>query len=658
MSPKPKPVTSKRFRASCSKDDKGELICVLVRKKKAKKKKGLKVSLSAVKKMKDLDERRRMRFVLQNKIDEAKAKAAKTKTQFDDKIVRQLALLLRELRGPATRGPATPGVSRTGPRQPSAAEVRRLGAERRAARTARPDDPFSQTPRRSQPLIRRIPSTSDRPIPVAPEPFPQTTSLMERFNRLFEPIQPPRPRFREEEHFIPPPQPPVPSIPAIPRQVIGGPDTPIIRQPTTRQPPRSPPTPSLPAPVPVVVQPLIHPTVTQPQPASQIVRVPAVQPQTAQVQQPTRPPPPARPPPPPPLPLTLPPPPPAQLPVPPIAEPTVSELDPTLPVGIDKASVIRDPETEKFITRGLSVTRTLNTLKKPDIPRFDIGKKSMSDVQNQINLLNDDINYHLDSLSYITLTRPKVSREDKKILTKKRAEVNARIRSSENKKDILKEALKQGQEQEQMNPPPPAIAEAQRPTEEEEERKHNFPPEPTQPPPPPPIVGSGMNSDGLWDDQLESALKSLPHFKGVISLDELHKIPAAPKVSLIMNLDTSDKPGSHWVAVNIDAVGDKEINYFDPFGTPPPEMFMKDLKDLVKRINPKTFLKLKINNVVNQDERSNSCGPIAAQFLIDRSRGKSFKEATGFKECPQKDNSKQGEAKADKFRAQNGFGYI
>ena len=48
-------------------------------------------------------------------------------------------------------------------------------------------------------------------------------------------------------------------------------------------------------------------------------------------------------------------------------------------------------------------------------------------------------------------------------------------------------------------------------------------------------------------------------------------------MGFIMNLDPSDKPGSHWVAVYIN--GDS-IEYFDPLAGPPSEDFVNRIKNL------------------------------------------------------------------------------
>jgi hypothetical protein len=73
-------------------------------------------------------------------------------------------------------------------------------------------------------------------------------------------------------------------------------------------------------------------------------------------------------------------------------------------------------------------------------------------------------------------------------------------------------------------------------------------------------------------------------FKGVYAIDEVDKIPVSDKMGFILNLDTSDKSGSHWVGVYIDANDDKSVEYYDSFGKDPPERLMKDLKSLIDKL--------------------------------------------------------------------------
>ncbi|GAM28173.1 hypothetical protein SAMD00019534_113490 [Acytostelium subglobosum LB1] len=101
--------------------------------------------------------------------------------------------------------------------------------------------------------------------------------------------------------------------------------------------------------------------------------------------------------------------------------------------------------------------------------------------------------------------------------------------------------------------------------------------------------GSGKVEDGgLYDYEIEKLM--MPYtkygFEGVIASDQLDELKPKQRMSFIMNLDNSHQPGSHWVACNIDAKGDKAIEYYDSFGDDPSSDFMKRMKQLVGEIDP------------------------------------------------------------------------
>ena len=131
-------------------------------------------------------------------------------------------------------------------------------------------------------------------------------------------------------------------------------------------------------------------------------------------------------------------------------------------------------------------------------------------------------------------------------------------------------------------------------------------------------------------------------FIGVFPKDHMYKaiaeIKPKSKNGFILNLDTSDKPGSHWVAVFADP---KSVEYFDSFGRNPPADILKELKRIPRKIDGGEIPKLKINKKVTQDDASVACGYIASKFLMDRFRGKGFKQATGFSIKDSEDNAEQ-----------------
>jgi hypothetical protein len=99
--------------------------------------------------------------------------------------------------------------------------------------------------------------------------------------------------------------------------------------------------------------------------------------------------------------------------------------------------------------------------------------------------------------------------------------------------------------------------------------------------------------------------KKAIYYHRCVSKDELVKL--TPETgSYIINMDNSDKPGSHWVAIFIDAV--KRPYYFDSFGCPEPkecEAFMKRTKHPIQ-----------INTVHIQNMASNCCGYYCIFFCL------------------------------------------
>ncbi len=167
--------------------------------------------------------------------------------------------------------------------------------------------------------------------------------------------------------------------------------------------------------------------------------------------------------------------------------------------------------------------------------------------------------------------------------------------------------------------------------------------------------GRGSKDGGLYDNQLENVMKEYKDkgFKGVYAIDEIDKIPVSNKMGVILNLDKSDQPGSHWVALYIDADDDQTVEYYDSFAEEPPESLMKDIKKLVDKINPEVYLKFKVNRIKQQSESSDNCGIHAMKFLINRFNGKPFKDCTGYSDIV------NSEKKAKKFRKKlEGFGFI
>lgn len=179
--------------------------------------------------------------------------------------------------------------------------------------------------------------------------------------------------------------------------------------------------------------------------------------------------------------------------------------------------------------------------------------------------------------------------------------------------------------------------------------------------------GMGIDKDegGLYDDQIDKIMSRYKDYYGTIMRDEIKTIlpyiKSQSRVSFIMNTDPSDKEGKHWIAVYIDGRSGPEssnsIEYYDSFARPIPKDILADIKLILKIIKPVNILKLKENRVIAQNPNSDSCGWMAAKFLIDRFRHQSFSSATKYDEKIQ-DKSKENEKEIERLKNSPPFNYI
>ena len=167
------------------------------------------------------------------------------------------------------------------------------------------------------------------------------------------------------------------------------------------------------------------------------------------------------------------------------------------------------------------------------------------------------------------------------------------------------------------------------------------------------LVEEKDSLDNFEIDKIMAHLKTQKDFLGTFPKDHFFKAIAGIKPhsrgGTILNLDPSSKPGSHWVAVFFDGrpQGSHSIEFFDSFGRDPPKEIKDDLLRIPKQLDSDQALKLKVNGLKKQDERSVSCGFHAINFIMNRLRGKPFKSATGFKSI--RKNEDQMESLKKKF---------
>lgn len=114
------------------------------------------------------------------------------------------------------------------------------------------------------------------------------------------------------------------------------------------------------------------------------------------------------------------------------------------------------------------------------------------------------------------------------------------------------------------------------------------------------------------NQQIESIVNSCPlarrNFQGVYAADTLPSTPPRLKPSTyICNLDTIDRPGSHWVAFYVPEQGD--VEYFDSYGMIAPSIFHEFL-------GHDTYL---YNERCVQYPLSATCGQYAIYYIWMRS---------------------------------------
>ena len=159
-------------------------------------------------------------------------------------------------------------------------------------------------------------------------------------------------------------------------------------------------------------------------------------------------------------------------------------------------------------------------------------------------------------------------------------------------------------------------------------------------------IGDGKakipSDNGLNTLQIDKIMKPLPEFLGTIPSDGIDSLIPLVKpntrICFIMNSDPHNEPGSHWVAVLIDARkdGDHSIEFYNSLGMYDRRRltsgFLRDIVPLLEKLNPEEKpLKLKENLIADQNNTSSNCGYFAIKFLLDRiKRNETFAEATRF----------------------------
>lgn len=108
------------------------------------------------------------------------------------------------------------------------------------------------------------------------------------------------------------------------------------------------------------------------------------------------------------------------------------------------------------------------------------------------------------------------------------------------------------------------------------------------------------------------------YFINVFASDQLPKKITHYPACLIVNLDSSTQPGSHWIAFYMTNV--KEIEMFDSYGNSP-ELFNKSIKNFVSKFNHVTY-----NPVTLQSNISAVCGQYCIYYLYCKCRGRTLRQ--------------------------------
>ena len=102
------------------------------------------------------------------------------------------------------------------------------------------------------------------------------------------------------------------------------------------------------------------------------------------------------------------------------------------------------------------------------------------------------------------------------------------------------------------------------------------------------------------------AKKIIPNFIGVFPLDKLPKHLGRPPKSFILNTDTSNLNGTHWLAVSYEKGG--IIHAFDPFGICYPPLLTSYLHRIPN-------VKVIYNRIMFQYPNERNCGIHCLTFL-------------------------------------------
>ena len=137
---------------------------------------------------------------------------------------------------------------------------------------------------------------------------------------------------------------------------------------------------------------------------------------------------------------------------------------------------------------------------------------------------------------------------------------------------------------------------------------------------PPPSSGRGLKKNPLNNLKIEAAARKMKirHWRGVFMRDDLPADGAQKRERCIVNLDSAEGAGTHWVAY--DARPDRLL-YFDSYGLPPPAELIHYLRARGRPLTPLEYSTFRVQT--SQD--GPICGHLCLHVLNDLShRSKSY----------------------------------
>ena len=114
--------------------------------------------------------------------------------------------------------------------------------------------------------------------------------------------------------------------------------------------------------------------------------------------------------------------------------------------------------------------------------------------------------------------------------------------------------------------------------------------------------------------EINNFLLNFKNFKGTYPRDLLPK-SLEKNCGIVINTDTSQEPGEHWVAIYMH---NTNAEYFDSFGLPP---LHKEIINFLDKISPNGW---SYNTICFQSLHSQTCGNYCVLFLTNYLNGGTF----------------------------------